>query len=268
MNDSRSNLKPEFLFNTELVEVSIRTFLSQAAAAVPHFLYGISKAGHPHHGHVGTTLFADNARILFVNGVGSRERHCREKAQEISRIFDNCRDDYTYIPLTFSDAHRAVKDRIEPAGSTLLIATIERLYREIQENQLPPSAQASHRLLNGGERIICIVHSGGGGTFETIRNHLSPEILDRIDIVSIGSAALFTDHRFRRIRNFVGKNDLVPFVCSALFGNLAALVHEHTQYLPVRHRENPIASHQMTSHTYRSALEQLRDEYAPELCAS
>ncbi len=241
------------------------SLLRLAAQALPCVIDGLTTEGRPTHGHVGDTLFADNARIIFINGVGSREHHCQEKARQISAIFDGSRVDYIFVPLTFADAQRAIKNRTEPAGSTLVLHTIQQAYHELQENSHPMSCKSPHRYLSGGERIICIVHSGGGATFETIKSQIPQQVLDRIDLVSIGSAHVFDDVGFRNIRNFVAQNDPVPFVCTCLSRNIRALFHEGNNLVPVRGDENPIASHQFSSRTYQPTLEQIRDEYAPEL---
>lgn len=112
------------------------------------------------------------------------------------------------------------------------------------------------------------MHSEGGATFETIKSHLPGGILDRIDMVSIGSAHLFSDPGFRSTRNFIAKNDVIPLLGSLLSLNLRGLFGRTVQEVPVLHGEGPIASHQFLSQTYRTVLDQIHTEYAAELSPS
>jgi hypothetical protein len=237
------------------------SIISSAAQALPYVLEGMTIEGSPHHDHVGTQHFADNARILFVNGVGSREHHCREKARQISKVFDDCRVDYVYVPLTFTDAHRAIKDHTEPDGSTLLLHTILRCNEELESRASSSPHERANRVLNGGERLICLLHSGGGATFESIRNKIPSKILDRIDIVTFGSAQLFHPEGFRSVRNFVASNDIVPIAGSMISRNMKSLFNKATHLKPALDGENSVSSHQFLSHTYQHALTQFRHEY-------
>jgi hypothetical protein len=251
---------------------NLRGFLSNAASsavqALPYIVDGMTTEGRPNRDHVGHRYFADNARIIFVNGVGSREHHCRENAEHISKIFDNSRVDYVYVPLAIAAAGAAIAGHTEPDGGTLLLHTILDCDDDLESlRPLPPDQRAS-RILKGGERIICFVHSGGGATFESIKDKIPPEVLDRIDLLSFGSAQLFRPDGFRNVHNFVAANDVVPALSSLVSGNIRALFDSVvTRQAPVLDKETSVESHQFLSQTHQSALAQLLHDYTAELTA-
>jgi hypothetical protein len=247
----------------------ISSVVTFAAKAAPHIIDGMTTDGIPTHDHVGhDSHFAENVRILYVNGVGSREKRCQKLARQVSSIFDNCRVDYVYGPLTFQDAYKALKNHKEPKGAPLLLNTLLQLHEELQSYTPPSSSQHGQRFLAGGERIICILHSGGGTAFESIKSRIPREVLERIDLITFGSAQLFREEGFRSVRNVVATNDAIPIISSVGTGHFDSLVSAPIRLTQRLGGKNPIDSHQFSSETYKHALEQVRHEYDPELSFS
>ena len=247
----------------------ISSAISLAVKAAPHIIDGMTTDGTPTHDHVGDTQFAENARIIYVNGVGSREERCQSLARQVSSTFDNCRVDYVYGPLTFIDAYKAVKEHTEPEGASLLLHTLLQLHEELNSYTPPSPSTRGQRFLAEGERIICILHSGGGAAFESIRSRIPRQVLERIDLITFGSAQVFRkEDGFRSVRNIVGTNDAIPFITSMGTGQVSALIDAPIRFTQRLDEENPIDSHQFSSETYKHALEQVRREYDTELSFS
>lgn len=244
----------------------VSSLISGASQALPYIIDGLTTDGMPAKGYVGNTLYADNVRILFFNGVGSREDHCREKAKEISKVFGNCRVDYGYVPLTFFSAVDAIADHTKPLGADLLLDTLRTFDQELRHGKRPSSScKKAGRFLVGGERIICILHSGGGATLESIKNEIPYHVKDIMDVISFGSAQLFLTGEFRSVRNFVASNDPVPCVSAILSAAPERVFDAPIDVAPVLGRENPLESHQFLSRTYQNALQSARQEYDEEL---
>jgi hypothetical protein len=242
----------------------VSSLIGSLVQAAPYIIDGATTSGDPCHGSVGHKQFADNARILFINGVGSREEHCREKASLISDIFDHCKVDYVYVPLTFSSACTSLQNRSRPRGGQIVLDTINRMNAEIRGLVPPANIPLTHKILEGGERIICIVHSGGGATFRSIADSIPPAVRERIDLISFGSANLFRTGTFRSVRNIVASNDPIPLVGSLITHDARGLLDRGTILTPTQLGENSIQSHQFMSATYRTTLHSLRWEYEDE----
>lgn len=187
------------------------------AATAPFF----SQANKGENGSVGVTPFAENTRIIYVNGVGNTLQTCRETAQTISRVFNDSRVDYTYIPLRVDEVARSILFGHRPASCDLLVANIRQQLHDLSESRKNLTNRSITSLAENGDpqqsKLLIFVHSGGGAMLEAVRNELSEEERSQISVYSFGSAHQFGPQEgFRSVTNAVAGGDPVPSLCRLL----------------------------------------------------
>jgi len=218
--------------------------------------------GTPETGSVGSKRFADNLRILFVNGIGTSHDECRNKCRSISQIFGDSRVDYAYLPLTIPDVVNALNP--ESKSNSQLLKKIQTLLAELKPWSQPHTEQKTNNYLMGGPRLLIIAHSGGGAEIKTLMKELPAQNRDLIDIVSLGSAHLFRPKEgWRKTDNFVARTDPIPFICSCIAGNLRSLIHQATHYIG-REQESIGEAHGFLNPTYQRALQRIASTYKKE----
>jgi len=229
----------------------------------------------PEHGFVGGDLFAKNVRILFVNGLRYNKNSCYRAAFHISQIFNSALVHYTYIPLTLPQIVQSIAYGSRPNGCQLLLQNIKQHLQELH-NQKSVVTLAQHRktkdpeqkTLAGGERLIVIVHSGGGAMLEAIQNDLTEEERDRIDVISFGSAHLFRhDYQFRQVVNVVAHGDPVPYI-SDLFYLVTRQLRELMKppyYVGEPENRIRLEHHSFLGDAYQETLKGLKEEYELEM---
>jgi len=226
-------------------------------------IFPISKET-PAAGSVGSGLYAGNARIVFVNGVGATEKRCREAAEKISDLFNSTTVHYTFLPLCYTSVIRSIVHRRPSRESEFLLETV-------REHLKAPTAQNAPQTLPGGKRIIVILHSGGGAMMAAIQGQLTRDERQQIDIIALGSAHLFSRHRrYHAVYNIVSPGDPVPYLCSLI----RQVVHNAKEFFkPIHIVGSPVDKVTMSRHgffgeLYQQALEERKEAYDKEIIST
>jgi len=82
--------------------------------SIATYIFPISKE-LPVTGFVGEKLYANNIRILFVNGMGYTKKASIQATEKISEIFDSSRVDYCCVPLCYTQVMQAIVFDILPS---------------------------------------------------------------------------------------------------------------------------------------------------------
>jgi hypothetical protein len=226
-----------------------------------------SPGGIAENGSVGTKLFSRNIRVLYVNGVGNSLAKCHETTSSISRIFNNSRINYTYIPLRYDQVIRTIMSNHRPGGCSLLIDHIRELLEELGRTERNASLTRSelpvchHHPLGREGRLLIFAHSGGGAMVEAIREELTPEERSRIHVYSFGSAHLFSSAEgFEKVSNAVARGDPVPGICRRVDRRFKPLGEEWWIGTPAVLN---ISNHSIINDVYQHAMWQIREKYLP-----
>jgi hypothetical protein len=207
--------------------------------------------------------YAENARFIFLNGVGSQLSGNVEKAAKISKIFDGCPIEVVHVPLTFAKAFYALGGD-KPRGADLVVQTITDLYSEIQDKPGPASPKPETKILNGGPRLICIAHSGGAATLKSVLSDIPLSIRENMDVITIGGAHQFSTGDFRHVRNYIAEKDILSILRLVDKTETQKQYDLQTHVVPTMEGEGAVACHQFNSQTYRNVLDQIRYEYEQE----
>jgi len=225
---------------------------------IASYIFPISKEP-PAAGHVGENLYAQNVRILFVNGIGYTKPSSLQAAEKISEIFGSSRVDYCFLPLCYTQVLQSIIYKKQPKGSDLLLKTIRKCLKGL-ENQ----NSQKEKTLKSGERLIIIAHSAGGIAIETIRENLKRNEKRDIDILSFGSAHHFRkSYGFNNAINVVARGDPVLYLSEVLLQWVHNLRESRT--LP-RFVGSPVPKitlgrHHFLSEDYQNELQNIKKEY-------
>ena len=102
-------------------------------------------------------------------------------------------------------------------------------------------------------------HSQGGMHMSNVSDLLEPTHKERIELLTFGSATIVSKEAFKKVRNFVSRNDLVPMTSSkyvqACMGNVS-----NVEFLPPTYL-NPIKEHFLCSPTYWDVISGLGRDF-------
>ena len=223
--------------------------------------------GSPENGCVGEKPFAPNIRMLFVNGVGTSLEKCKTIATSISRIFNDCLVHYTYAPLRYDQVIRTIMSGHRPSSCNVLLAHIRERLQELHQAEQPLSesdrtvASVSQSAFGEKARLVIFAHSGGGALLEAIREELTPEERQQIDVYSFGSAHLFSpEEGFETVKNAVAGGDPIPAVCRLLDKRIHPLGET---WNIGSHALCNISNHSILNDIYQLALWHIRINYMP-----
>jgi hypothetical protein len=216
-------------------------------------------------GSVGVKPFAQDIKILFVNGVGNTLETCRETAQALSQIFNNSLVHYTYLPLRYDQVIRSIMYGHRPSSCDLLLTNIKERLHELRtsvkrhsrfDQRVSTTAQLA---IESTPRLLVFVHSGGGAMLEAIRAELTEEDRSDIAVYSFGSAHMFSEKEgFEKVKNAVAGGDPVPAICRLMDRRISPLGEAWTVGAPALFN---IANHSILNDIYQLAMWHIRENY-------
>lgn len=203
----------------------------------------------PQEGCVGRSFYADNVRILFVNGILTTASECEANARVISKIFSNTRVDYAYIPTSIADTMESVIFSRPVAGSSYLLSSIQRNLESLKNRPDPT--------------LIIMAHSGGAATLHAITQALSEREKNMIHVITFGAAYIFSDtDGFKAVTNIVAERDIVPRVSSFATGRFFAPFQQRNLVtLPAETSAQLVKSHIISGPEYIRGIEAIKKAY-------
>lgn len=195
-------------------------------------------------------------RLTWINGIAYSLKTADQERQQISRYFGGKKVVFCYNPTAMAHEEDMVGylGDLTQAGSQklgLFTAEVETLIQHLRD-----------ALAHVGERgvVIHIAHSQGALITALASRRLTPDEMQRIEVIAFGRAAALRKTRetpFRRCMNYYSINDPLLFVVpSAVQALRSGFVTDNDEFCFLSPRVgDPIVDHYLLSPTYAQALQ-------------
>lgn len=203
---------------------------------------------HSKHDQVYGLDLHPSKEVGFFCGIHNKFEDANAQAESISNLFSNNR-----VHFLSNATHGFIMDILETVCQKLNIPT----------NSVRKSVEMVEKMLkDAGDngRITLFGFSQGGQIIDSLRYHLSPEQLKRIDVVTLGSAKMVSRKGFNSAVNYVSTRDSVPFIADPI-GIARSTFSNDIQVQFVQSNAFPFFDHGIMNDSYQRVLMRYSREY-------